>query len=140
MALRMRRTLTEVIGDEEGESLYSMDWLERRVRYHLDPDQCKGQVFISVMPDGQRLGYTIVRREEPHLGLFSTTYVEMEWRRQGVARALLEQGERWMRELGLRLAATYTADDNEKLHRLYLNRGYRLIPGESGFVKLVREL
>lgn len=140
MALRMRRTLMEVIGDEEGESLYTMDWLERRVRYHLDPDQCEGQVFISVMPDGQRLGYTIVRREEPSLGLFSTTYVEMEWRRQGVARALLEQGERWMRELGLTLAATYTAENNEKLHRLYLNRGYRLIPAESGFVKLVREL
>jgi GNAT superfamily N-acetyltransferase len=140
VAVRMRRTLMEVLGDEEGESLYSLDWLERRVRYHLDPDQCKGQIFISVRADGQRQGYTIVRREEPALGLFSTTYVEQEWRRQGVAQALLERGEEWMRELGLTRAVSYTAADNQKLHRLYLNRGYQLVPGERGFVKLVREL
>lgn len=136
----MRRTLMEVLGDEEGESLYSMDWLERRVRYHLDPLQCLGQIFLSVLPDGERLGYTIVRREEPTLGLFSTTFVEPHWRRRGVAQALLRRGEQWMREQGLARAATYTAETNVRLHRLYLRHGYALIPGQSGFVKLVKDL
>lgn len=136
----MRRTLMEVLGDEEGESLYTMDWLERRVRYHLDPLQCLGQIFLCVLPDGERLGYTIVRREESALGLFSTTYVEPAWRRRGVAQALIRRGEDWMRQLGLSRAATYTAETNFRLQQLYLSNGYALIAGESGFVKLVKEL
>ncbi|MBX3169415.1 MAG: GNAT family N-acetyltransferase [Candidatus Eremiobacteraeota bacterium] len=132
----MRRTLIEVLG----ESLYTMDWLERRVRYHLDPLQCTGQIFLSVLPSGERLGYTIVRREEATLGLFSTTYVEPEWRRRGVAQALLQRGQEWMRELGLARAATYTAEANTRLHQLYLNNGYALFPSQNGFVKLIKEL
>ena len=140
VALRMRWTLMEVLGDKEGESLYSMEWLEHRVRFHLDPNQCLGQIFLCITPDGDRMGYTILRREEPTLGLFSTTYVEQQWRRHGVARALLQQGEDWMRRLGLQRAATYTAEDNLKLHQLYLGQGYQLIPSQSGFVQLVKEL
>lgn len=133
----MRRTLMEVLGDEAGESLYSMEWLERRVGYHLGPH---AQIFVSALPDGERVGYTIVRREEPTLGLFSTTYVEPAWRRRGVARALLQKGEEWMRELGLLQAATYTAETNTRLHHLYLGNGYQLFPGENGFVKLLKTL
>lgn len=140
VAVRMRLTLMEVLGDEEGESLYTMDWLDRRVRYHLDPLKCAGQIFLCVLPDGRRLGYTIVRREEPTLGLFSTTYVDPEWRRRGVAQRLVGQGERWMRELGLARAATYTSETNFRLHALYENNGYELVPGESGFVKLIKDL
>jgi len=130
----------EVLGDEEGESLYTMEWLEHRVRFHLDPTRCLGQIFLCSGPEGQRLGYTIVRREEPTLGLFSTTYVEQPWRRHGVARELLQQGEDWMRQLGLQRAATYTAEDNVKLHQLYLSQGYQLVPGENGFVQLIKVL
>ena len=130
----------EVLGDEEGESLYSMEWLEHRVRFHLDPNQCLGQIFLVESPEGERVGYTIVRREEPTLGLFSTTYVEQQWRRRGVAQALLRQGEAWMRQLGLERVATYTADDNLKLHQLYLAQGYQLIPGQCGFVQLIKDL
>ena len=140
VAVRMRLTLMEVLGDEEGESLYTMDWLDRRVRYHLDPLKCAGQIFLCVLPDGRRLGYTIVRREEPTLGLFSTTYVDPEWRRRGVAQRLVGQGERWMRELGLARAATYTSETNFRLHALYETNGYELVPGESGFVKLIKDL
>ena len=130
----------EVLGEEEGESLYTLDWLEHRVRFHLDPNQCLGQIFLALSPEGDRIGYTIVRREEPTLGLFSTTYVEQQWRRQGVAQALLRQGEDWMRQFGLQRAATYTADHNLKLHQLYLGLGYQLIPGQNGFVQFIKEL
>jgi len=133
----MRRTLMEVLGDTEGESLYTMEWLERRVRFHLQAD---AHIFVCVLPDGEKLGYTIVRREEPTLGLFSTTYVEPAWRRRGVAQALLLRGEQWMREEGLSQAATYTSETNARLHQLYQSNGYELIPGESGFVKLVKPL
>lgn len=140
VAVRMRLTLMEVLGNEVGEALYSMDWLDRRVRYHLDPLKCLGQIFLCVLPDGRRLGYTIVRREEPTLGLFSTTYVDPEWRRRGVARLLVSQGELWMRGLGLAQSVTYTSETNRGLHALYQTFGYELIPGESGFVKLIKAL
>ncbi|MBS2035890.1 GNAT family N-acetyltransferase [bacterium] len=140
VAERMRRTLIEVLGRAEGEALYTMDWLEQRVRYHLNGERCLGAVFISSLPDGCRLGYTIVRQELDGLGLFSTTYVERSWRRQGVAQALLQRGEEWMRQQGLRQAVTYTADHNLKLQKLYLARGYLLEAAENGFVRLQREL
>lgn len=140
LAVRMRRTLMEVLGDEPGEALYTMEWLEQRVRYHLDPLQCLGQIFLAVTPDQERIGYTIVRREEPTLGLFSTTYVEPGWRRGGVAQALLRRGEDWMRQLGLSRAATYTSGDNHKLQQLYLAQGYRLSAAENGFVQLLKQL
>ncbi len=136
----MRRTLMEVLGEEVGQSLYTMDWLERRVRYHLDPSQCLGQIFLWTGPDEERLGYTIVRREEPALGLFSTTFVEPHGRRRGVARALIGRGEEWMCEQGLERAATYTAETNVRLQKLFLAQGYVLIPAENGFVKLCKDL
>lgn len=140
VAAGMRRTLMEVLGDLEGRELYSPKWLEQRVRFHLDRDRCLGQVLICVSAAGCRLGYTIVRREASDLGLFSTTYVEPGWRRQGVAQALLARAEEWMRMHGLARAVTYTAEHNVKLQRLYLGRGYRMFPVENGFVQLMKEL
>lgn len=140
VAQRMRATLVEVLGQERGEAMYTLDWLDRRVRFHLDASQCQGQVFIWVEPGRQRQGYTIVRREGPGLGLFSTTFVEESGRRRGVAGALVEAGEVWMRQQGLGQAATYTADHNLPLQRLFIGRGYCLTTAENGFVKLSRQL
>ena len=39
VASRMRETLIEVLGEERGTALYSMDWLRNRVLWHLDPTQ-----------------------------------------------------------------------------------------------------
>lgn len=140
VAAGMRLTLMEVMGESEGEALYTLQWLEDRVRFHLDPERCLGQIFICASGDGIRLGYTIVRREGPGLGLFSTTYVDPRWRRQGVAQTLLARGEEWMRLQGLSRAVIYTAEHNRKLHQLYISRGYRLLPAENGFVQLLNEL
>lgn len=47
VATRMRETLKEVVGAERGESMYSMDWLIDRVRFHLDPNLSTAQVLVS---------------------------------------------------------------------------------------------
>ncbi|CAN0477795.1 unnamed protein product, partial [Phaeothamnion confervicola] len=91
VAGRMRETLLEVLGYCE----YSLDWLRERVKFHLQV----GAVFV--VEADRILGHTIVR-EEDGKGLFSTTYVLPESRRLGVADALLDRGEEWMRSRGMR--------------------------------------
>ena len=131
VATRMRRTLMEVLDDETGRAMYSMDWLRDRVRWHLDPARCTGQVFLALDRDEDVCGHTIVRLEvDEHgrsVGLFSTTYVAPEARRLGVAKALLETGERWLIERGVQTLATNTAEDNERLIRLFEQRGYAIV-------------
>jgi hypothetical protein len=77
VAQRMRDTLVEVEGPEVGGSLYSMDWLRERVRWHLNPLEAVARVYLAIDADQQVIGHTIVRKEEDEergtFGLFSTT-------------------------------------------------------------------
>lgn len=130
VAERMRETLVEVVGKERGEAMYTLEWLQDRVRFHLDPKQSTAAVFLAVSSDSRVLGHTIVREEKSEdgskHGLFSTTYVEKSSRRLGVADQLLASGEEWMRAQGLKRAATATAENNTPLIRLYEKHGYSI--------------
>lgn len=129
VAQRMRATLIEVEGEATGTALYSMDWLRKRVHWHLDRAQVTGQVLLAEDVKGCILGHTIVRQEFEKdgstYGLVSTTFVTPDARRSGVAEALLRAGEDWMRGLGLGCCATWTSSTNTKLIRLYKKHGYR---------------
>lgn len=145
---RMRLTLIEVEGEAVGGALYTLDWLEDRVRWHLDPVCCTGKVFLVEYPPGHIAGHTIVRieRDEAGLayGLFTTTYVEPAVRRHGLANALLLQGEQWMLAQGLHSSSTWTSDRNDKLIQLYRKHGYHTVQHhvheqtKTGMVRLER--
>lgn len=149
VAARMRRTLVEVLGEERGTALHTMDWLRERVRWHLLPGR-RAQVFLAEAPDGAVVGHTIVRVEVGEggveHGLFSTTYVAPEARGRGAATRLLQRGEQWMRASGVTRAITYTSATNVKLIHLYRKQGYTLRGGlaaeEDGspMVELARAL
>lgn len=128
VAERMRLTLVEVEGEAVGGSLYTMDWLRERVRWHLDPSACTGEVFVAVVPGEGLVGHTIVRVEHDEagqrFGLFSTTYVAPAWRRHGVAAALLERGQAWLLGQGLASLSTWTSAANTPLIELYARHGY----------------
>jgi GNAT superfamily N-acetyltransferase len=128
VAQRMRQTLVEVEGEATGNALYTMDWLQARVRWHLDASNCTGCVLLAECDDGFVTGHTIVRIEHhadgTPFGLFSTTYVEPTSRRRGIAARLLEQGEAWMRSHRLSESATWTSATNTKLIKLYQAYGY----------------
>ena len=143
VASRMRLTLIEVVGEERGAAMYTTDWLEARVRHHLDPAACTGAVFLAER-GGEIVGHTIVR-EEPDgeggvMGLFSTTYVAPGARRQGVASALVRRGEAWMRARGLERAATATGEHNARLLGLFGAHGYEITLTEGEMVLLGRAL
>lgn len=130
VAERMRLTLVEVLGEETGAGMYTHEWLEDRVLEHLDPARLHGQVFVAVEPGGAIAGHTIVRIEKDDggraFGVFSTTYVTPDSRRTGVADALLDRGEDWMREQRVTVAQTWTSDTNAPLLALYRKHGYAL--------------
>mgnify|MGYP002634822669 CR=1 FL=1 len=137
VAVRMRRTLEEVLG-ARGRTLYTLDWLQERVRHHLDQDI--GQVFLAEV-DGSVVAHTIVRDERDDLGrfgLFSTTWVQPEHRRSSIATRLLEAGHSWMAARGLIRSATDTAVDNAGLIRLFQAHGYRVSHTEDRMVRLSR--
>ncbi len=140
IAQRMRQTLIEVLGEERGGPMYTQDWLEQRVRWHLDPSRA-AEIFVAT-DDATVVGHALVRLEgdDPSVGVFSTIYVVPSRRRDGVARGLLEAGERWMIAAGLRRARTYTDRHNAKLIALFGSRGYAQAPAERGFVRLQRAL
>ena len=140
VAARMRLTLMEVVGEEEGAAMYSLEWLVDRVHFHLDPARSTGAVFVSEDDVGAILGHTIVRVEADEagapVGLFSTTYVDPASRLLGIADQLLEVGEAWFRAQGLPAAMTHTSAKNDKLIRLYQKRGYRIVAEHPPFVRL----
>lgn len=143
VATGMRQTLIEVLGAERGGSMYTMDWLVARVRWHLDPATCTGAVFVAAA-SAEIVGHTIVRLDkgfdgEP-IGLFSTTYVRAEHRGSGLARQLVSTGEGWMRGQAMTMAVTYTDPDNTPLLRLFASCGYRQTEIRGEFAVLVKSL
>lgn len=141
VARRMRLTLQEVLGEEEGRALYTMDWLRARLDWHLDPEATVAEVLLACsLEGGTILGHTIVRVEQEEngqpFGLFSTTYVDPAARRMGAARALVTAGEAWLEAQGMTTFATDTAQDNPRLIGLFEGRGYAISLRSGAMVRL----
>ena len=121
--------------------MYTEEWLEDRVRFHLAPERV-AEVFVAEL-DADIVGHTIVRAErddDGDYGLFSTIYVLEAYRRQQIAKALLLRGERWMQTRGLQRVATNTSDSNIKLINLYEQHGYRIVLRAHQMVHLSKVL
>lgn len=144
VASKMRQTLIEVMGEERGGSYYSMDWLRERVRWHLDSRATTARIYLAEDSTGQIVGQAIVRIErdeaaEP-FGYFSTLYVEPSSRRQGLATALLNQAEEWVREQGLPKIIYNTAHYNDRLLKLFHRHGFKVTFRETEMVQLTKVL
>ena len=130
VARRMRQTLVEVEGEEAGTALYTLEWLRDRVRWHLDPANTTGRVFLAEVPGGGVLGHAIVRIEADdsgrRFGLFSTLFVDPGSRKRAVGTRLLRHGEGWMAAHALPGAATWTSSTNAKLIGLFGKHGYAI--------------
>lgn len=142
----MAATLDEVVGAERSVARYGPGWLEDRVRQHLD-GRLDGAVFVAVDGDvaggdeSSVVGHTIVRVERydgAPIGLFSTTWVVPEARRQGVAGRLLDAGEAWLARRGVSALHTCTATTNQGLRALFDRRGFRVIVEVDDMVRLAR--
>ena len=142
VASRMRSTLVDVLGQDKGESMYTMDWLRNRVMWHLSPDR-DAKVFLAEK-DGEIVAQAIVRVEKNDnnvsYGYFSTIYVAPEFRNQGAARKLIQTVEAWCSGKGLPYVTYNTAEDNERLIELFKRRSYEIVARESEMVQLKKSL
>jgi len=144
VASRMRQTLVEVLGEQVGGNMYTMDWLIQRVLWHLDPNQCVGQVFLSEDSEGRITGHTIVRVERDQageqIGLFSTFFVEPGSRNQAIATSFVVHGEKGMVDHGMHTAMTYTAESNDRLKNLLVSLGYQAVTVQNQMIALSKSL
>jgi GNAT superfamily N-acetyltransferase len=149
VAERMRRTLIEVEGQDRGSSLYTMDWLAARVRWHLDSESCRGRVLLVEFADKQIAGHSIIRLESAPgdaFGLVSTTHVDPAFRRAGLDSALLLHSERWFSDEGMPYCCTWTSSTNAPLISLYDRHGYSIAESDANdltdtlMVKLSKQL
>jgi GNAT superfamily N-acetyltransferase len=130
VAQRMRDTLIEVEGSERGAALYSLEWLEERVRWHLNPAETTAQVLVATTPAGEIIGHSIFRIEASDsypYGLISTTYVLPAWRKSGLATQFLECAHAWFRKNRISISCTWTSASNAPLIALYRKFGYEIV-------------
>jgi ribosomal protein S18 acetylase RimI-like enzyme len=144
VAGRMRQTLMDVLGEEKGGAMYSMEWLKERLLWHLDPKKTVAKLFLSLNRAQHITGHAIARIEQggdgAAFGYFSTIFVESESRRQGIANALLLQVENWFIEKKMPKIIYNTAEGNSKLIDLFQEHGYAITAKESEMVQLTKPL
>lgn len=144
VAANMRRTLDEVLGAERSAEVHTPAEIAERLRWHLEPAPGRrAAVLVAAGRGGGIGGHTLLRAEpweQRQVGLFASTWVEPDARRRGVASALLEAGETWMRAQALTEAFTWTDPGNGPLLRLFEARGYSSSPLGYDWVVLRRVL
>jgi GNAT superfamily N-acetyltransferase len=141
VAQRMRQTLVEVLGEEKGVSMYTIDWLIDRVRWHLHPQNTNGRVFLSENEDGKIIGHAIARVDlGSSFGYFSTIFVEPSSRKNGVATDLMKHVEDWFLKVGMPKIIYNTANNHVALIGLFKSQGYNITHTESEMVRLTKVL
>jgi GNAT superfamily N-acetyltransferase len=130
VAQRMRDTLIEVEGESRGTTMYSLQWLEDRLRWHLNPANTTAQVLVAISESGSIIGHTIYRIESQDLdsfGLISTTYVLPSARKSGLAASFLSRAHEWFKSHGISTSCTWTSSTNTPLIALYKKFGYEIV-------------
>jgi GNAT superfamily N-acetyltransferase len=139
VAQRMLQTLVEVLGEEEGSSMYSMDWLIHRVRWHLNPLHTNGRVFLLEDPIGTITGHAIARIDHgSSFGYFATIFIETSSRRKGAASRLINHVEDWFLQFNMTKVHYNTAVDHVAVLNLFKSHGYDITHVEADMVQLTK--
>lgn len=143
VAQNMRATLVDVMGEERGQSFYSMEWLLARVRWHLDRQQTNAKIFLAEEKLHGIVGQAIVRIEQDEsqnsYGYFSTIYVDPNFRRQGLGSQLIKSVEAWLSLQEISLVVYNTAATNSGLLNLFEREGYKIHLHHGDMVQLQKK-
>jgi GNAT superfamily N-acetyltransferase len=144
VASRMRQTLVEVLGEEKGAALYSMDWLLERVGWHLDVRQTTAKIFLVEDHHGEICAHAIARIERDgnsqSYGYFSTVFVDPTVRDRGIATRLILHVESWLREMSMPRVVYNTAENHSKLIGIFERQGYLITARQSTMAQLTKML
>lgn len=90
-------------------------------------------IYLKVfcLPDDHPIGYLYQEiRPDPHTfqqtGTINEIYVEPDYRGQGLAQAMLKDGEAWFRECGISTRQVFVTSNNLAAVKLYASMGYRI--------------
>lgn len=117
-----REELLPAIQKIEQES-FSVPWTEPMLRLQLDPDS---HVFLTAEADGRVVGYVGLMYVLDE-GYISNVAVHPDWRRQGVADALLTGLEERAKKLMLSFLTLEVRESNAPAIALYEKHGYRAV-------------
>ncbi|MFW9934903.1 MAG: GNAT family N-acetyltransferase [Candidatus Thorarchaeota archaeon] len=99
----------------------------------IDMSSLNHMVFIGETPEGHPAGLIWVchrapfwRYKEPLTWIYNL-HILPKFRRQGLAKLLLETIENWTHEEGLHVIALHVLDDNQAARALYESCGYTLV-------------
>ena len=86
--------------------------------------------FVAVGKDGQRLGYVNVRESADEIANEKCGYIALlaivaEAEGEGVGQSLLQEAERWAREMGFRRLSLDVFASNHRGQRFYQTAGFR---------------
>jgi GNAT superfamily N-acetyltransferase len=140
VAKRMQQTLIEVLGYERGESMYSIDWLRNRVKWHLDQSNTDGRVFLLVNHEQEIIGHAIARVDfGSSFGYFSTIFIEPKSRKSGLAKMLINHVETWFKEKKMPQVIYNTGTHHIAIINLFESIGYKISLEESEMVQLSKK-
>ncbi len=144
VATRMRQTLIEVVGEEKGGGMYTMEWLRDRVLWHLDSTKTTSKVLLAEDPHGHIAGHALARIEvaddKTDYGYFATVFVEPTYRRKGIATDFMAQIEKWFVSKNMPKIIYNTAETNGRLIRLFKRHGFVITLFHSEMVQLTKML
>ena len=117
-----REELLPAIQKIEQES-FSVPWTEPMLRLQLDPDS---HVFLTAEAEGHVVGYVGLMYVLDE-GYISNVAVHPDWRRKGVADALLTGLEERARKLMLSFLTLEVRENNAPAIALYEKHGYHAV-------------
>ncbi len=137
VASRMRLTLIDVLGEDRGGAMYSIDWLVDRVREHISMGD-RGRVLL-VEHNGEVVGQAMARLEGDCV-LFSTVYVQPEHRRKGIAGGLIKAISEWSKEIGVSKIEYNTAKNHINLIKLFQKFNFVKAYDSGEMTKLIKKI
>lgn len=120
---------------------FDEDWTGQQYRRQVmdkpgyDPDR----EIVAVAPDGRIAAYTVYWTDTRNrLGLFEPVGTHRDFRRLGLARAVMRYALRRMRAAGLTSVSVNHNADNQAARRLYESLGFVRVDQTSGYRRAVR--
>jgi len=115
---------------------FSAPWSERMLREHLE-NECAA-TLVAMGEDGTLLGYAglLVVLDE---GYITNVAVEPAYRRQGIARELLQVFERFGRANALAFLTLEVRDSNVPARTLYQSLGYEEVGRRKNYYDFPKE-
>jgi len=129
----------EAIARLAGELGYASTAEQGAVRLAAIADDPQHAVFVAEARGGELIGWIHIREsrtlEADVHGEIMGLVVDAQHRSAGAGRLLVERGEQWARERGLKIMSVRSNVIRDRAHEFYLRQGYAVVKWQKAFRK-----